>query len=398
MRIATSISTTASTSTSFAEAFSDLCARLDAEPHHIFLSYTELHDPEELARAAAELPASIRLHGSSSCLSFMTEAGIPNPGGHALGMLGIADAEGSFGVASEPIGETPRAAGARAALRAVADADRAGEVPALVWLTSALGSEEEILLGIADVLGPNVPVFGGSSAANSVVGGWSQVERGRAQRDAAVLSALFPSGEISFAFGAGYAPTAMKGVVTRAKGRIVYELDGLPAAEVYNQWTDGLITPQLDGGSILEHTSFHPVGRVAGQIGKVPQYLLIHPFSVEANRAVTFGVNIAEGDELLLMAGSRESLIGRMQNVAAAARQAAGPSFQLTGALVIFCGGCMLAVREDMHRVVEGLRATLGGAPFLGMFTFGEQGCFTRGKNHHGNLSLSSVLFGHEGP
>lgn len=394
MRVATSISTTDSTSKAFTEAYTDLCARLDAEPRHIFLSYTELLDPEELARAAAALPASIRVHGSSSCLSFMTETGIPRPGGHALGMLGIADADGSFGVASEPIGETPRAAGARAAQRAIADADRAGEVPALVWLTAALGAEEEILLGIADVLGPNVPVFGGSSAANSVAGGWSQVERGKAHQGAAVVSALFPSGEISFAFGAGYAPTAMKGVVTRAKGRLVYEIDGLPAAEVYNQWTSGLISPYLDGGAILEHTSFHPVGRVAGQIGKLPQYLLIHPFTVEANRAMTFGVNIAEGDELVLMTGSRESLIGRIQNVAAVARQAAGPSFQLAGALVIFCGGCMLAVREDMHRVVEGLRGALDGAPFLGMFTFGEQGCFVPGKNHHGNLSLSTVLFG----
>jgi hypothetical protein len=324
----------------------------------------------------------------------MTEEGIPNPGGHALGMRGIADAEGSFGVASEPIGDAPREAGARAARRAIADADRAGEVPALVWLTSALGSEEEILRGIADVLGPNVPVFGGSSAANGVSGGWSQVERGKAHRSATLLSALFPSEEISFAFGAGYAPTAMKAVVTRAKGRVVHELDGEPAAEVYNRWTDGLITPQMDGGTILEHTSFHPIGRVVSQIGKVPQYLLIHPFTVEANRAVSFGVNISEGDELVLMTGSRESLLGRIQNVAESARQAAGPSFQIAGALVIFCGGCMLAVREDMHRVVEGLRAALGGAPFLGMFTFGEQGCFLPGNNLHGNLSLSTVLFG----
>jgi hypothetical protein len=36
----------------------------------------------------------------------------------------------------------------------------------------------------------------------------------------------------------------------------------------------------------------------------------------------------------------------------------------------------------------------MGGAPFLGAFTFGEQGAITDGANRHGNLMVSGLVFG----
>ncbi|WP_437783726.1 FIST signal transduction protein [Sorangium sp. So ce1097] len=392
MKIATAASTAAASSAAFAEAMSALRAGLGAEPDHIFLSYSGACDAGELERATAALPPSVRVHGSSSCLSVMTGAGVH--GGPGLALLGVADAEGAYGVAAEPIGDAPRAAGARAAERAIEDAGRAGELPALFWLTAQTGAEEDVLLGIEDVVGPNVPVFGGSSAADSLDGRQSQMERGRAHEGAVLLSALYPSGEISYAFSSGYVPTEHRCRVTRAGGRRLPEIDGLPAAEVYNRWTGGLISAQLGGGSILEQTALHPLGRPSGWIGKVPQFLLIHPSTVEEDNSMTLSASIHEGDELVLMHGSREGLIGRVRSVVDAALEAAPPSFRAQGALVIFCAGCMLAVRDELDRVAQGVVASLGATPFLGRFTFGEQGCFTRGSNQHANLSIGVVLLG----
>ncbi|WP_434046722.1 MULTISPECIES: FIST signal transduction protein [Sorangium] len=395
MKLATSASTTAAASAAFGEAMSSLRASLGAEPDHVFLSYTEPYDVGELARATAALPPSVRVHGSSSCLSVMTGAGVRGGPGPGLALLGVADAEGSYGVAAERIGDAARAAGARAAQRAIEDAGRAGELPALFWLTAQTGAEEDVLLGIEDVVGPNVPVFGGSSAANSLDGRQSQMERGRAHEGAVLLSALYPSGEISYAFSSGYVPSEHRCRVTRAAGRRLPEIDGLPAAEVYNRWTGGLISAQLGGGSILEQSALRPLGRPSGWIGKVPQFLLIHPSTVEKDNSMTLSANINEGDELVLMHGSRESLIGRVRSVVDAAQEAAPPSFRAQGALVIFCAGCMLAVRDDIERVAQGVIASLGATPFLGRFTFGEQGCFSRGKNQHANLSIGVILLGH---
>jgi hypothetical protein len=46
-----------------------------------------------------------------------------------------------------------------------------------------------------------------------------------------------------------------------------------------------------------------------------------------------------------------------------------------------------------MDQVVDGVNQSLGGKPFLGSFTFGEQGCFAGGENRHGNLMISVLVF-----
>ncbi len=47
-----------------------------------------------------------------------------------------------------------------------------------------------------------------------------------------------------------------------------------------------------------------------------------------------------------------------------------------------------------MDDVVGHLNDALDGHPFLGSFTFGEQGCFIGGENRHGNLMISVLLLG----
>ncbi len=54
----------------------------------------------------------------------------------------------------------------------------------------------------------------------------------------------------------------------------------------------------------------------------------------------------------------------------------------------------MLAVGDNMQRVALNIRENLAGAPFMGIFTLGEQGCFSNGENHHGNLMISVIVFG----
>jgi hypothetical protein len=54
----------------------------------------------------------------------------------------------------------------------------------------------------------------------------------------------------------------------------------------------------------------------------------------------------------------------------------------------------MLTVQGRLDEVVDGLRVALPDVPFLGVHTYGEQGCFVGGENRHGNLMISVLLFG----
>ena len=94
------------------------------------------------------------------------------------------------------------------------------------------------------------------------------------------------------------------------------------------------------------------------------------------------------------MNGSADSLTARAGRVASLAR-ATGRLDQaaISGALMIYCGGCMLSVRDRLDEVTDGVNSALDGAPFLGAFTFGEQGALVRAGNRHGNLMISCIIF-----
>jgi hypothetical protein len=65
----------------------------------------------------------------------------------------------------------------------------------------------------------------------------------------------------------------------------------------------------------------------------------------------------------------------------------------ILGAVVVYCAGCMMTVQDRLPDVVAELNNSLGGKPFIGIFTFGEQGCLLDGHASHGNLMISSLVF-----
>jgi len=60
---------------------------------------------------------------------------------------------------------------------------------------------------------------------------------------------------------------------------------------------------------------------------------------------------------------------------------------------MVYCGRCMLAVQDHMDEVVHGVVQAIPDTPFLGVFTFGEQGMVMDSDNRHGNLMISCILF-----
>ena len=72
------------------------------------------------------------------------------------------------------------------------------------------------------------------------------------------------------------------------------------------------------------------------------------------------------------MSGSKANLVNRIAGVVLhIVRSGACDVQELRGALVVFCAGCMMYVDSEMGKAAEKLAAALGGAPYLGVHTFG---------------------------
>jgi hypothetical protein len=148
------------------------------------------------------------------------------------------------------------------------------------------------------------------------------------------------------------------------QGRELLTIDGKPAAEVYNQWLDGALQPQLDGGGvILAQTALHPLAVKVGQVHGLSHYLLVHPESVTPGRTLRTFCDLRVGDRLQAMRGDRSRLVFRAGRVAAQARAALPAGQTVAGALIVYCGGCRMAVGEEVQAVVQALRQRLGRCP-----------------------------------
>lgn len=271
-----------------------------------------------------------------------------------------------------------------------------GQRPDALLLHATPGFEERLVEGIADAFdGTPPPAYGGSAADDDLSGRWSVFLGRESTRDGFVLAALASPRPLLGSFVSGYVAGREKGRVTRAMGRVVWEIDGKPAAEVYDGWTRGSIRSAIDagGGVILQTTTLRPVGRELDRVGNVPRFLLSHPHEVRRDGGLTFFTEVAVGDEVAIMLGSADSLVDRTAQ--AAGRALGRASSTARGGILVFCGGCVMALGDAVNDVGGRFQRSIGGAPFVGAATYGEIGCFPgpTPTNRHGNLMCDALLF-----
>lgn len=363
--------------------------------------YDALHDDQAITLFLDQhFPGVARL-GGTSCAGVMSDAGLA--GGGSIGLLLVQDPDGDYGTAAIRLQGNAADCAERALQAALHDAGCPGELPELVWIYQAPGQEEAVIEGLRRIVSDRCPIIGGSSADDDIGGRWRQLGPDGPLCDGLVVGVLFPSGGISHVFQGGYEPSGHSGTITRVgataaaggAARHIIAIDEQPAAEVYNRWLGGALKPQLAaGGNILRATTMFPLGVDAGRIGEVRCHRLIHPERILPGGALSTFAQVEEGMRLYAMRGHKSHLVERAGLVAAAAAASLpGGANTLAGALVVYCAGCMFAVGEDMPQVAQAVAQRLAGAPFVGCFTFGEQGAM-QGRNMHGNLMISAIAFG----
>ncbi len=266
-------------------------------------------------------------------------------------------------------------------------------LPSMLLLHATPGFEERILAGVRDVFGKDVPVYGGSAADDRLAGNWQVFANGSSCQEGFLLVGLRSPRTPSGGFLGGYLPTDRSGQVTRVDGRVICEIDNRPAAQVYNEWTDGAIADELErGGNVMSKTNLRPLARVVGNVQGFPRRLLAHPRAVIGDeKALSLFAEVSRGDQVTLMTSTQDPLISRVRRAVQRARGAGSSAPR--GALLIYCAGCLSTMLDQADRIAQEFSQELAGVPFVGIATFGEQGTFfEKSESWHGNLMCSVVL------
>jgi hypothetical protein len=366
-------------------------ASSDIRPRIVFAFYGCDHDDWMLHRYLdARFPGVVHL-GGSSFGGIMTHRGAMDS--NSIGLLLLED-DGDFGVAAARLDADAAHTAERLLLQALANCGCRGELPELIWIYQPPGQEEAVIEGLRRVVGDRCPIVGGSSADDDISGRWRQLGPEGPMSDGLIVGALLPRSRVGYAFQGGYEPAGPSGVITAVNGREILSIDGKPAAGVYNQWIGGRIDEQLPrGGRIVAGTTMCPLATDGGRVDGVAHYLLIHPETVTSTGSLRTFRNTEAGARIYAMRGDRGHLVDRAGRVTERAlRKLASSPTGAAGAIVVYCGGCKMAIGDDIRKVSAAVAVQLGDAPFIGCFTFGEQGRLLD-RNVHGNLMISAIVF-----
>ncbi len=359
------------------------------------------YSPEEIiAEIRNQLGSDVQIHGGSSSLGVLTKDGFHIGEVGSLALIGVISERMNFGIGGANLDElSPEEAGKEAIKSAMESASQKG-LPQIVYMTASPGVEEKILPGIEEILGTDIPVIGGSGGDNNLTGKWYEIANDKVYKNGVVLTAVYTDLKVGYTYEHSYLSSENKGIVTKSEGRVLYEINGRPAAEVYNEWTGGLVKEILaKGGTILSEVSaLYPLARGVKGAGEETFYISVMPYSVNKDKSLGLFANIETGDEVALLHGTWELLLNRAYSTPKKALSIkAIPSGKGLFGIYTFCTGAMFAVPEkERAKFPVFVDNALGGIPFIGTFTLGEQIFLSGAGNRHANLVNSMIVFGEE--
>ena len=226
-----------------------------------------------------------------------------------------------------------------------------------------------LLKGIAGGFKIKVPVAGGAAGDNGDFQKTFQFDRGRICSDAVCGIGFHGDFRLGTAVRSGWAPIGLSKQVTKARGKVVYELNGEPALNVFERFL-GQHAEKLPAIGVE-----YPLGfmKPASAGHQDYQYILRATMSVDRKeRSITFAGEIPEGAMVNLTCGDKDSVLAAADTAAREARAAIGAATPE----LIFCYSCMarrIVLGSRTGEEIDRLREHFGPQiPILGFYSYGE--------------------------
>ena len=379
--------------------------RAHAVPAITFVFYSTNHKPEEVVASLQSPPGRWgHLVGWSSDRGIIAPDGYHSSADGVVGVLSfrLPGLEVGVGCAGFDETDSPGASAVLALRRAVADAGRqwGTELPGMIVMSTTYhGHEEAVLEALDPETGESVPVMGGTAAGNASAGvpHGSVIANDKALRRGLVLAVFYADRPFRWAFRGDFNRTSKSGVVTAVagKGRVIRQIDGRPALEVYNEWSGGRVAEAMRSGRDMNtFTGLYPLCRMLHS-ERASHNLFVHAWPAHdaaTSGALVTSASVAEGDKVYFCEGSWNILLN---HIGALTRDAkAGGSSRIGAALFICCEAVLKNIpSRQRDQIAYLLNESLGEAPWMGPFTWGEQGNFPGVGNYHGNLLTGVTLF-----
>jgi hypothetical protein len=348
------------------------------------------HDHRALLDAVRRLCPTARIVGCTCAGVIGREGADESPRALAL-MLAWGDAEDlAIATTRHMVGANSGAESAQLARELCA---ARGKPQFVMLLASGIDIDAQSAIdGIESELGPEVTIFGGTSADNMQgIASYQFLDGDIHERAAALIGFFDPSLAVHTRASHGFVPAAVQLKVTKAEGNRVHELDGEPA---WNAYTRGLgLKPDAVPGDTI------PPGALGVELSRedADDYGDSHLLRVITKKfddgTMLMPVRCQTGERLSLMRRDEERIFRNLDDMMRRFRaELAGR--RIVGVFHADCGarGRLTLNRVAKDEIVRAMQTPLWQGsecpPWLGMYGFGE---FARlaGKNCFHNYTTA---------
>ena len=186
--------------------------------------------------------------------------------------------------------------------------------------------------------------------------------------------------------GGGWDAFGPERLVTKAKGNVLYQLDGKSALSLYKQYL-GEHAAELPGSGLLFPLKLRTD---ADEMAVVRTILSVD----EGNQSMTFAGDVPEGSHVQLMKANFEQLVDGA--IVAAKKSLEGFGQQSPElAICISCVGRKLVLKQQIEEEIEGVRDVLGDKAVLtGFYSYGEIAPFKSGVEcvlHNQTMTITTL-------
>lgn len=357
--------------------------RLDSVPDACWLFCAPLDGIADLLQGVREGTGTDQIIGCTS-------AGEISSDGLSLNsavLAGIVSDQIDFEIVTvQELGKNSEAAG-----RQLAEAFSSTPNCLQIFSDGLTGNGCAILKGIASVWGDRIPVTGGAAGDNDKFIKTLQFANDRIYTDSVCGIAFYGDFRLGTGISSGWAPIGVSKTVTKSRGKVVYELNGEPALNVYERFL-GQHADKLPAIGVEYPLGFmNPSDDVDGQ----ENYVLRATMSVDRKeRSIAFAGEIPEGALVNLTCGDKSSILGAAETAARQARSAVGQALTK----IIFCYSCMarkIVLGRRTGEEIKRVRTEFDGqVPLIGFYTYGEF-CplrpATRNYLHNETITLNAI-------
>lgn len=237
---------------------------------------------------------------------------------------------------------------------------------AIIFSDGLLEDNSSFIHGLQEKLGASFPLIGASASDNLQFNRTFVYSNQDVTGDA--VSGIIWGGKLHFGWGIkhGWKPIGKPRYVTKAAANVVYEIDRLPAVNIYEEY---LARNLSELKKELKRVSiFYPIGiYTRGE----KEYLLRNVRSIGEDGSLIFQGDVPENSLIRLMIGTKESCLNATRQAAdEIKRDFSAKRFDF--AFVFDSVSRYILLGRDAHKELEIIKKTLGNIPIFGIYTYGE--------------------------